>query len=65
MTGAVYDLAKRPAGTKAPRRLVALGVVIYCLVAWAALFELIGFGVSLFEAPRAAYAASSAPAGPD
>jgi hypothetical protein len=45
---------KRPA--RAPRRVVVLGVVLYCALAWAALFQLVGFGLSLMRHGDANYA---------
>ena len=47
-------------GRRAPRRLVALGVIVYCLAAWAGIFGLVKLGVALSHPTGAHYAGAPA-----
>ena len=55
-------LTDQPKTRRAPRRLVVIGVVVYCVLAWAAVFQIAKVGIGLFRHGDAHYAQSALPA---
>jgi hypothetical protein len=57
--GASTSLRPEPANRPSPRS-VALGVIVYCAIAWVVAFQVIGIGVKAIKGEPAHYAQDGA-----